>query len=177
MTAHYQPYYCEENIWHLAASQRDGDAQSTVAFISNPSRAVAMWLQRAAPRPGLPLVWDYHVILLAHQGSWQVFDLDTVLPCPTSAADYLAGSFARIAELPADFAPRFRLVDAGEYVRSLASDRSHMRDRHGRYRKPPPAWPCIGDSGKAPNLHRFIDMEAPFLGRIVDLEQLAAELA
>jgi hypothetical protein len=126
-----------------------------------------MWNQRAAGRPGRALLWDYHVVVLARD-PWEIWDLDTFLGCPVPAADYLRLSFQ--PGLPAEYAPRFRLVDADTFAATFASDRSHMLRRDGRYKKPPPPWPPIGASES--NLMRFVDVESPFLGEVLDLREL-----
>jgi hypothetical protein len=132
-----------------------------------------MWNQRAAGRPGRAMVWDYHVVVLARD-PWEIWDLDTFLGCPVPAADYLRGSFH--PAVPPEYHPRFRLVDAEPFAASFASDRSHMRRRDGRYKKPPPPWPPIGAPERESNLMRFVDVEAPFLGEVLDLDELLARI-
>ncbi|MFT3771174.1 MAG: hypothetical protein QM820_37645 [Minicystis sp.] len=168
----YQPFYCEENVYHLSAEPIVAARPRDVVFISNPTRSTAMWNQRAAGRPNQPMVWDYHVVLLVAD-PWEFWDLDTFLGCPVPAADYLAGSFA--ARVPIRFRPLFRLVDAALFAGTFASDRTHMV-RRGRYERPPPSWPCIGVPDREPNLMRFADMTDPFLGEILDLAALQARV-
>ena len=170
----YQPFYCEENVFHLAREPALAGRRRAVVFISNPERACAVWHQRAALRSTWPILWDYHVVLLVG-APWEVWDLDTTLAVPAPAARYLRRSFRDgIAE---EVAPRFRVVDAGVFTRSFASDRSHMRDARGSYQQPPPPWPPIGAPGAEPNLMRFVDMETPFLGEVLDLRSLHARIA
>ena len=63
----YAPCYCEENVWQLCheAQVRQDTASRLVLFISNQRRACALWAQRACRRRHEPVVWDYHVALLA----------------------------------------------------------------------------------------------------------------
>lgn len=133
-----------------------------------------MWNQRAAGRPGRALVWDYHVVVLARD-PWEIWDLDTFLGCPVPAAEYLLHTFH--PTLPAEYAPRFRLVEADTFAAAFASDRSHMRTLDGRWQKPPPPWPPIGAPERESNLLRFVDVEAPFLGEVLDLRQLFARIS
>src|SRR5262249_37200429 len=161
----YQPFYCEENVYHLAGEPLFAERPREVVFISNAAGACAMWHQRAAPRPGRPTLWDYHVVLLAAD-PWEVWDLDTTLGLPVPASLYLERSFR--PDLPEEYLPRFRRIDAELFQERFASDRSHMLLSDGRFRKPPPPWPAIGGAAE-PNLMRFVDMETPFLGKILDL--------
>ena len=114
------------------------------------------------------------MVLLA-RAPWEVWDLDTTLGLPVPAADYLAQSFRE--GLPPGLMPRFRLIDAGTFAASFASDRAHMRLQGGAYRKPPPPWPPIGPPGEAPNLMRFVEMDQPFVGEVVGLPALRARVA
>lgn len=142
-----------------------------MVFISNPTRAAAMWHQRAAGRPDRPIVWDYHVIVLAHD-PMEIWDLDTSLDLPTPALTYLRRSFP--PGVPPRYHPRFRIVDAAVFAEAFASDRSHMKLRSGRHKKPPPPWPPIGAPDRLSNLVRFVDMEAPYLGEVIDLPEMLA---
>lgn len=156
----YTPYYCEENIYRLAA-RRDliGD-QAEVVFITNARAAVACWFQRAAPEPGQALVWDYHVVLVdPHATGPRLWDLDCILGCPLPAATWLAATFQDPTQVPARYHPSFRVVAAAAFLRDFATDRSHMRTRHG-WRKPPPPWTPPGPvDGVAMNLDLFRDAD------------------
>jgi len=166
-----QPFYCEENVWHLCQDPRFEGRPREAVFISNPARACPMWRQRAGE--GRPIVWDYHVVLLVHQ-PFELWDVDTTLGLPVAPKDYLDESFDR--SVPPEYLPFFRLVPAEIFVATFASDRSHMRRRDGSYHKPPPSWPPIGAPGAPSNLFSFVDMKAPFLGEVVSLDDLAARV-
>jgi hypothetical protein len=167
----HQPYYCEENVWHLSQEPLLAGRPRTVVFIASPMGACPMWNQRAGK--GKPIVWDYHVVLLVAD-PWEVWDLDTTLGLPLPALEYLALSFH--PSVPAPFQPRFRLVDADLFRETFASDRAHMRAPDGGFQKPPPPWPPILAPGTPPNLLSFIDIQAPFLGEVLDLPALRARL-
>jgi hypothetical protein len=163
MPVRYCPYFCEENIWHLCT---DGVVpapveERRVVFITNDRRRVAMRKQRAGRERAV--LWDYHVVLMALGKIW---DLDTTLGFPVELDVWVRGSFVPV---PADFAPRFRVVDAPTYLSRFASDRSHMRGPGGIPLKPLPPWPPIGEGMTLP---RFIDLSAPFVGDVVDLDGL-----
>lgn len=171
MRHRYQPFYCEENIWHLCQEACFEGRRPRVVFISNAHQQVAMWGQRAGDedRGGL-IAWDYHVVLRAADPD-EIWDLDTVFGCPLPTAQYLSVSFGA---LPPRFAPRFRVIDAAGFVQAFASDRSHMRTKTGRFKRPPPPWPLILPPGVEPSLARFIDVEQPFIGSVMDLDAFTA---
>lgn len=181
----YCPFYCEENIWQLCTDPRVGPGQRRVLTISNPSRRVAMWGQRIASDPALPIAWDYHVILLARAptGPWLAWDLDAHDGAPTPAASWLDASFRGAGLLPQQFEPRFRLLESSDYRRHLRSDRRHMRTPDGMFKQPPPSWPEImgapvpGFEDDGSNLDHFLDTEDPrFLGEPLDQAGLRAWL-
>src|SRR4051812_43112227 len=62
-TLRYQAFYCEETVYHLAREPHLAGRPREVVFISNAAAQCAMWHQRACPKPGWPILWDYHVIL------------------------------------------------------------------------------------------------------------------
>lgn len=164
------PFYCEENIWQLCADPRAHGETRRVALISNPARQVALWFQRAAEETGLPVVWDYHVVLFVHRGDrWWTWDLDCVLGVPLAAERWLDATFAGTAELPPTFAPHFRWLDAEHYHQNLATDRRHMRAPDGGWLAPPPSWSCIGEGS---NLMEWIDPERSGPGEVLDLATL-----
>ena len=168
----YQACYCEENVWHLCADPRVPGGPRAVLVVSNAARMVAFFRHRGAPE-GLPMVWDYHVVLAVHrEGGWRVWDLDSELGVDVPLARWVAESFAgEVKELE----PRFRVVEASRYRAELVSDRSHMRGPEGTWSAPPPPWPPIGEG--ASNLFaRFVDLEAEGPGRVVELAELAVAL-
>jgi hypothetical protein len=185
------PYWCEENIWvrcrALAAEARAGHH---VVFISNAARTVACWSQRAASRPGEPVLWDYHVVLLAPAPS-------TGFVPPRAARvlvedpDCLAGerlpfeAWCRAtfplgdAVLP-QLRPRFRLAPVDVFLADFASDRSHMRATDGAWLVAPPPWPAPRPEGGTAThtLPRWWDTQAPDgPGLTVDLAGLVAFVA
>ena len=162
MTEHYQAYFCEENIWHLASRM-----SGVVMFISNPQNQFAIWKQKLAEQDGQEelgpiepyILWDYHVVFAhgpkepAHfqslieyisQTGCLIHDFDTLLPNPCQASRYLSESFPlHKYSIAMNFQPRFRLIEAKEYVDRFWSDRSHMRNEQQEWSALPPSWPCI----------------------------------
>ena len=167
----YCPYYCEENVWHLCADPRVGE-ERWVLFVSNLGMNVAMWKQRAAAAPDAPVVWDYHVVVLARRDrSWRVWDLDCLLGLDLALETWLRASFEP-ATTPAELWPLFRCIEADVFRRTFASDRRHMLRPDGTPCAPAPSWPRIGQGH---NLHRFIDMsDTSVPGFVVDLGGLRA---
>ena len=170
----YAPFFCEENVWHLAHHADFALRTRCVVFVSNERRQCAVWGQRAAEGAG-PVVWDYHVILAVgglpaeRRADVEVVDLDCVAGPRLALARWLAVSFPPGARVPAGLAPRFRVVDADGFVDRFASDRRHMRVPSG-WRVAPPPWPPIGSGGF--NLFEFVDMSADGLGSIVTSQEL-----
>lgn len=143
----YQPFWCEENCWHLAADPAIGEGERLVLILSGSSGNVACWAQRAA-EPGEVVLWDYHVVLAVLSADhWLVWDQDTRLGCPLPAEAWLTGTFPLPEHVPARFSPRFLVLPAADYRRDLHSDRSHMRTADGGWQHPPPPWPLIGGGG------------------------------
>ncbi|MCA9710154.1 MAG: hypothetical protein KDK70_30220 [Myxococcales bacterium] len=168
------PFYCEENVWQLCADPRvEGEPRAAI-IVSNAIGQVAVAHQRAAPRPDRPVIWDYHVILAARPATgWVIWDLDSTLRMPAPLMVYLRASFGYPDGQPEPYAARFRVIEASVYRRTLATDRSHMRDASGRLRVPAPPWPLIGEGT---NLMRLVDMDDDWVGRVVSLAELPAAL-
>lgn len=168
----YAPFYCEENVWHLSRDPRVPDGRRSVVFVSNANRTVAMWGQRAAPAPRSPALWDYHVLLVVESAHGALaLDLDTLAGFPLPLERYLAATFPFGHRVDPRLWPRFRILEAAEWRRRFASDRSHMR-RGDDWSEPPPPWPPIQAPGQRMNLFEFVDTEAPEPGTVVDLDGL-----
>lgn len=150
----YQPYYCEENVWQLCANARVVGTRFAV-FIASPSRVCPLWNQRGSTGPSNPVLWDYHVVLVARSGGRSVvYDLDSTLDFPCPLATYLRRTFAPVGALPKENEPLFRVFDGDVFRRHFASDRSHMLGPQGQYLQPPPPWPAIVGMQPTIALHR-----------------------
>lgn len=169
----YQPYYCEENIWHLIDDYEEKAGHLKAVVVSNEERGVATWSQAAAPAADRAVVWDYHVVLLGHlEGRWQIMDLDCRVGRQLEFDDWWRASFPFGQEVPMRFRPEFRVVDASVYRETLSSDRSHMYDEEDdQWHAPPPPWEPIFDEEQGMNLPDFIDMEAEFVGRVLAMTE------
>jgi len=156
----YAPFYCEENIWHLAHA----GSIDAVVFISNPAQQVAFFAQRQAKTTTDAIMWDYHVIGATFgtvDNAALIWDLDTRLPCPCPAETYLAMTFPALPAKYAHVLPWFRLIPSVEFIAGFASDRRHMRATNGAWLKPPPPWPCIrASSGAVHTLPAFVGMSS-----------------
>ena len=163
----YQPFFCEENVWHLLQSDEGELPRPRAAlFVTNERRTVAMWGQRAAARD--PVVWDYHVVVLLPEHDL-VVDLDDRDTVARPVSEWLRHAF-RTA--PPHLQPRFRIVPAAELVASFSSDRSHMRDGEGRALQPFPPWPAPFTASRGMNLFRFLDLADDIAGRVVGARDL-----
>lgn len=142
----YQPFWCEENIWHLAAHPAPGAGERVVLVITGAVDEVACWNQRAG-HPGQPVLWDYHVVLAVRSAAWEVWDLDTRLGAPLAFTAWLQGTFPMPERVRAPYQPRFGVFAAEAWIAGLRSDRSHMRRADGGWQHPPPSWPMISGAG------------------------------
>ena len=144
----YWPLFCEENIWQLCCHSHFSTRQTFAVFISNETKACTLWRQQSVPKEGLPVIWDYHVVLFAcfesHENSdWRVWDLDSDLALGISAQEYLAQTFLPLAPGFEHYAPKFRIVDGEVFKARFCSDRQHMKNSDGSWKSLPPSWPVI----------------------------------
>ncbi|MCW8933075.1 MAG: protein N-terminal glutamine amidohydrolase [Gammaproteobacteria bacterium] len=187
----YTPLFCEENIWQLILSlsttsnvnqmanhlkiERD---KMWVLIITNKKQKIALLNQQAASAEQ-PVIWDYHVILLAeinHQ--FFIFDFDTRLSFVTPLQDYLQKTLISLDKLPQEFIPSIRKIPAQSYLERFHSDRTHMLIQIEKSQFP--AWPII-NSGKEHciSLEDYLNIEQPLndqslltqISSIVTLEQ------
>lgn len=166
----YTPYFCEENVWHLARDRATESRRDLYAvFITNRLQRVVISQQRA----GDPVQWDYHVVLF---DGGDVVDLDTTIEEGPSLpiAVWLQASFRRVSE---PLAPRFRVVDAAELSKTFASDRSHMRGPRGEPLHPFPEWPAIRCALGDHTLPRYLDLDDDIAGEWLDLDALRKRFA
>lgn len=137
-----------------------------------PGSRVACWFQRIA-EPGEGVLWDYHVVLAERRPDGVVvWDLDTRLGCPCPAALWVGATFQDPARVPDRYHPRFRVAPSEVFVAGFATDRSHMRDARGRFRKPPPPWDPPGAPGMNLDLWRTGAPDGP--GVVLDRPGLEA---
>ncbi|KIM80796.1 hypothetical protein PILCRDRAFT_72747 [Piloderma croceum F 1598] len=204
----YAEHYCEENIYHLADSfLRQPSIKDAwdiaVVFMSNESKAVALWNQNLAGSADHVIVWDYHVVLILRlrsdvgtgttnctvpEGAW-IYDYDTLLPkpCPWKGASPMSDLLYQHLKTNRDFL--FRVIPADIFFDHFASDRSHMlapldsptyKPDSPYYRSPPP-WPVIrGPKAIHPNnlMSDFVFMNTPSemtVGTGVVLDRVAFE--
>jgi len=169
----YQPYFCEENVWRMCVEgtgAREGFSRYAL-FVTNTNRTVACWAQRACQEPDIPVVWDYHVVLLQRQENLaEIHDPDCLAGSPLAAADWLAATFPKRSLVRSDYQPAFRVVEEHLFLAHFASDRSHMRGASGEWLAPIPAW----DPPNAPahNLDRWLDLAPGGHGTILDHDGL-----
>jgi len=145
----YQPYWCEENIWHLAQHSATAAGDRLVLVITGAEAQVACWQQKAGVE-GAPVLWDYHVVLATRQGlqdGWQIWDLDGRAGLPVPAETWLRTTFPFPALVPESYQPRFAVISVDDYLQRFGSDRAHMRDPSGSWLQPPPPWAEIGGRG------------------------------
>ncbi|XP_072021014.1 protein N-terminal glutamine amidohydrolase-like [Amphiura filiformis] len=173
----YTSCYCEENIWklceHISTTRPEELCHCYAAFISNDQRMVPLWMQKARRAPDQPVIWDYHVLFIHKptEGSPQVYDLDTVLPLPTSFSTYMSEAIQEEYSIRPEFHRKFRVIPAEVFLAHFASDRSHMRNEDGTWMQPPPLYQCIATQDSTMNLDDYISMDPAIgVGQVMDLQ-------
>ncbi|KAJ8938271.1 hypothetical protein NQ314_011551 [Rhamnusium bicolor] len=148
--------FSEENVYKLAQDVTGRHPNEInkcyVVFISNSSRTVPLWKQRAGKDEDRLVIWDYHVIFLYHPEPEKclVYDLDSELPFPTY----------------------FRVIPANEFLKEFSSDRRHMKRSDGTWIKPPPNYPAIQTATNDHNLEDYIQMDtSKGPGQVLNLTQ------
>ena len=163
------PCYCEENAWRLVHRHLHGGNPSLqesyeyyVVFVSNESRCIPFFRQRATPdRLGEYVCWDYHVIVIRtltmknldsktspsckKTTKTEVLDMDSWLPYPCPIDIYLDESFSLCAmnkKHYLEYQPLFRVIPARQYLTYFYSDRMHMF-KDGKWLSSPPKYQPI----------------------------------
>jgi hypothetical protein len=167
----YTSHFCEENVAKMAHAlsikrgRGDGNIDYFVVFISSRSKHTPIWRQRASDDIDTPVVWDYHVVLVAkgdtslirEHGHSLLLDLDTDLAeFPLHAGMYCMAAFRLDRSLLPEHEQTFRVIPAADFLAHFASDRSHMLQSG----MPFPPWPTIKGplSTTTMNLHDYIAM-------------------
>jgi hypothetical protein len=163
----YHPFFCEENIWHLAQKLNRKDAY--VYFIFHPQMLVEYHFQKTNFDPKLPVYWDYHVLYGARlKSGLQIWDFDTRLPCPCSAKLYFNLSF-NLEKESVDPDLLIRVIPADWYVEHFFSDRKHMQQQGVESSNSPPPWPPIL-KGQI-KLSDILDSRNLSIGELLELKQ------
>ena len=156
----YTPLFCEENIWQLllALSSIIPMDKMWTLILTNPEKKVLL-LNQQASAINQPVVWDYHVILLAEiNQQFYIFDFDTRLNFVTPLHEYLQNTFISPNNLPPEFIPYLRKVPAQSFLNNFYSDRSHMKNHIEESEFPD--WPIINADKKGPiSLADYLNVE------------------
>jgi len=162
-------FYCEENIWKLLYSKAMPENEYYAIIISNETGCVAIFDQKSETNEDV-VFWDYHVVALERNRCGSViWDFNAKRGSPCGADDWLDVSF-HANRMPVEYRPLFRVVPRKDYLDEFISDRSHMRNADGTFRKTPPPWDCIGSGENS--LPKFIDMKTDNPGKVYDLYEL-----
>lgn len=158
----YQPYFCEENIWQLAAEISKDDCRFPVCvlFFINSQHSVLM-AHQVALGPNQTGCWDYHVVLWLPQQNC-IVDFDSSIGFQTGTSEYFSRSFPGQEFADSDYLPSVRIIKGSDYLEFFCSDRSHMIDSAGHPMAPFPSWPpmaCQSNSLRLADLReiRFAD--------------------
>ncbi|XP_033624435.1 protein N-terminal glutamine amidohydrolase-like isoform X2 [Asterias rubens] len=168
--------FCEENVWKLMEYIQQHDPNRlqdySAIFISNAAKTVPIWFQRAGFSPDQPVVWDYHVICLHCPSGCEpvIYDLDTLLPFPYPLMKYLQRAIQSDDKLRQKYHRMFRVIPAELFLKTFASNRTHMKKADGSWMQAPPTYPCISTEESSMNLDEFISMEKGVgVGQVMDL--------
>jgi hypothetical protein len=171
----YQPFYCEENIWQLGQRPEVAELERYAVFVGSDAGLVPLFAQRAGRESDGLVFWDYHVVLLVQGEREQlIFDLDCRLGAPLGASVWIQASIPDLTALPEPYHPRFRVVPFPRFLETFSSDRSHMLEEDGSYKKPAPPWDAPVLPETPSNVLRFADMSEDFVGRVLSVEALLA---
>ncbi|GFR81341.1 protein N-terminal glutamine amidohydrolase [Elysia marginata] len=172
----YTACYCEENVWKLAAFVKENCSLGELSkcycvFISNKSKKIPLWQQKASRDSDGLVVWDYHVIFVYQEGLKSlVFDLDTKLSFPCTMREYATACIGDEKTLKQQYKRMFRVIPVAEFLSTFASDRSHMINEKGEWLSPPPKYPPISCSDSTNNIEEFISMSEDFKhGKVLHL--------
>ncbi len=117
---------------------------------------------------GAPIVWDYHVILLAKENEkYKIFDFDSQLDFGCDVDYYFSNSFPQV-EIPDELAPRFMIQSTKFFREHFQSNREHMKDEKGDFVEPEPSWKKISEES---NLDKYLEMNTD-KNYIVDLNEI-----
>ncbi|XP_020085757.1 protein N-terminal glutamine amidohydrolase, partial [Ananas comosus] len=162
----------EENVYFLCKKLISIGVADTVGvdlfvvFISNEEKKVPLWHQKASNSIDGLVVWDYHVICIQSKQKQGndidlVWDLDTTLPFPFLLNQYIPEAIRPLSFGHSMYSRLFRVVHAPIFLRSFASDRSHMKDPSGNWISSPPVYdPIVAEDGTTNNLNEYIQMRS-----------------
>ena len=161
----YASCYCEENVFKLVKQLQEAGQEhlscSWAVFISNPSRSVPLWSQKAGRGEEHLVVWDYHVILVYCTGTASlVYDLDSTLAFPSPLPQYCSATLRSDSLLEEPYHRRLRAVPGRQFLATFSSDRSHMVRPLARHQPSPP-----------PRLRTASGWRLPPAGRVCRLEE------
>ncbi|KAI9297003.1 hypothetical protein K502DRAFT_363672 [Neoconidiobolus thromboides FSU 785] len=163
---HYSKNYCEENIYQLIRSLKHYFEQDSFfnqltpffypTFVINPWNKVPIWKQKLAAEPNLPIIWDYHVILILileneEERYSYILDFDTTLPFITSFNEYFNACFHAFKTESFELK---RVINETNFLNYFASDRSHMIF-NDEYIVKPPSYEPITNQEYTNNLNYY----------------------
>lgn len=187
---------CIPQSWHLCKQlledERKRFSDVKALWMSNDEKKITLYGHQLDVSESI--VWDYHVVVVAWSVAakeWTVFDHDAAhLPFGCQFSVYCSQVFAPGRPLGIGSPRWFRLVEASDYLRVFASDRSHMRScasaAHAHspscWLATPPPWPCLSTAECGDNIREFWTINrtpaaAAVPGRIFDEAGLVRELS
>ncbi|XP_040580352.1 protein N-terminal glutamine amidohydrolase [Lepeophtheirus salmonis] len=174
----YTAYYCEENIWRLCEKLIQSGGNLKAIFISNDRKAAPLWNQRLSDplRNEGAVLWEYHVIALDGD-SRIIYDFDSSIGFKVNFDKYVEMTFHPEWELDPIFQQKFRVIPAEVYLKTFASDRSHMINENGVWRRPPPPQSLISTPESKNNIQQFISMDSEVgWGKVMTLHEFISSV-
>ncbi|GJM88463.1 hypothetical protein PR202_ga04527 [Eleusine coracana subsp. coracana] len=154
----FVPPCSEENVYLLCKELiRTGVADPGgndlyVVFISNERKQVPLWHQKASNSDDGFICWDYHVICI----------------------QYVSNAIRPLSFGDSVYRRLFRVIHAPLFLRSFASDRSHMKDAMGNWIQLPPKYePIVAEDGTTNNLNEYIAVSTD---DVLDLESMVNDV-
>ncbi|WVZ98350.1 hypothetical protein U9M48_043806 [Paspalum notatum var. saurae] len=103
-----------------------------------------------------------------------VWDLDSDLPFPCPFIQYVSDAIQPLSFGNSIYSRLFRVIHAPVFLRSFASDRSHMKDPKGNWIELPPKYePIMAEDGTTNNLNEYITMSVE---DVADLESMVNDI-
>lgn len=103
-----------------------------------------------------------------------MWDVDSSLPFPCPFIQYVSDAVKPLSFGDSIYRRLFRVVHCPVFLRSFASDRSHMKDPMGNWIELPPKYePIVAEDGNTNNLNEYISVSMDDVG---DLENMVNDV-
>lgn len=173
----YTAFYCEENVWQLCRTINNKWKSlietSYCVFVTNDQKKNVLYYQKLSKSKFQPVIWDYHVVfLMLIDNEYFIFDKDSLLSFPCPAKEYFISTFTENPIENQTCESVFRLVEARDFLKNFASDRSHMMVG-GQFLKDPPNYCPIKTENDSHILDKYLstNTDANF-GKLLSFKEM-----